>query len=386
MLKRTRKNHDRAGQQAREGDRPGGFSSPRQPDRAQNLQADRHRDGEVEPGIMPGHVAIGHDPAEVLDHDRGPRDRGSPVGLHRVQVSYQSQGQPGQEQADPDAVQSADGRDGPPPGKPRGAQTATIGKSNQAWILVSRASDQRAPAPPLARSSAGDCMARAPASRASVQKRLRNVSSAARWAWAKTRGIASSDQPAAEPGGDGPSGGPIRRSPARPGPRTPARGPAGPRGHNSPVGSAPSSRISNGSPSVEAIPSSQRPSGGCSALSRKTRSTTARSKNRQPWARKVAHVRPARPHVERLVDRQPRVAQRQHHRQAGRQAHEPAPGGRCELRHASSPSSLPGLGCHRRVQPACQVSRDRRSAGPSNHDRSRMSRPAAADQGRKSDA
>ena len=36
------------------------------------------------------------------------------------------------------------------------------------------------------------------------------------------------------------------------------------------------SMISNGSPSVEAIPSSQRPSGGCSALSRKTRSTTSR--------------------------------------------------------------------------------------------------------------
>ena len=43
--------------------------------------------------------------------------------------------------------------------------------------------------------------ARAPMSRASVQKRLRNVSSAARWAWLKTRGITRSAQPAARPEG-----------------------------------------------------------------------------------------------------------------------------------------------------------------------------------------
>ena len=62
-----------------------------------------------------------------------------------------------------------------------------------------------------------------------------------------------------------------------------------------PVGSGPFQRVSTGSPSSDAIPSSQRPSGGCSALSRKTRSTTLRSRKCHPCRRNVStYVRPGR--------------------------------------------------------------------------------------------
>ena len=42
------------------------------PEAPQKLQAERNRRREVKPGVMPGHIAIGEDLAEVLHHDGRP--------------------------------------------------------------------------------------------------------------------------------------------------------------------------------------------------------------------------------------------------------------------------------------------------------------------------
>ncbi len=62
-----------------------------------------------------------------------------------------------------------------------------------------------------------------------------------------------------------------------------------------PVGSGPLRRTSKGSPRTEAIPRSQRPSGGCSALSRKTSTTTSGSRKCRPFSRRtLRYSRPGR--------------------------------------------------------------------------------------------
>ena len=57
-------------------------------------------------------------------------------------------------------------------------QAARMGIRNQAWILVSMASDQTAPAPIMAGPGRRDRRARSPARSAAVQVNDRNVSSA----------------------------------------------------------------------------------------------------------------------------------------------------------------------------------------------------------------
>ena len=83
------------------------------------------------------------------------------------------------------------------------------------------------------------------------------------------------------------------------------------------MGSRPFSRISNGSAATEAIPSSQRPRGGCSALSRNTWSTTARVREMPAFLPEDLHIIAAGTHVERFVDGQSGAVQGQDHGQGG---------------------------------------------------------------------
>src|SRR5208282_704789 len=100
--------------------------------------------------------------------------------FQRAQVSYQSQGQPTRNSPTPVKVQTTMVLKAHCHESLVNAQIATIGKSNQAWILVSSARDQNAPALMIVRVEAGGAVARTPARRAVVQNRLRNVSRAAR--------------------------------------------------------------------------------------------------------------------------------------------------------------------------------------------------------------
>ena len=123
---------------------------------------------------------------------------------------------------------------------------------------------------------------------------------------------------------------PRRARPGRPGPRRPRRGPASPRRRRARPGRGRrAGATSKGSPRVEASPSSQRPRGGCSALSAKTESTTFAVEESPPAGAEGRDVRPAGPHVERLVDRQAGAVQREDDGQPGDGPHrhrEPAHG------------------------------------------------------------
>src|SRR5262245_15265590 len=99
--------------------------------------------------------------------------------LHRVRVSYQSQGHPARKSVTPVTNQRANIAQALRQGSLARAQAAMTGSKSQAWILVRRASDQTAPAWMTARNERPASNARAPTKRASVQKRLRNVSRAA---------------------------------------------------------------------------------------------------------------------------------------------------------------------------------------------------------------
>ena len=116
-----------------------------------------------------------------------------------------------------------------------------------------------------------------------------------------------------------------------------------------PVGSGPFQSTSNGSPTTEAIPSSQRPSGGCSALSRKTCSTTAAIEEMPTSILQDLEIGPAGADVERFVDRQPWSIQRHHHRETRADRHrERESTGRSTLGSRPSRPS-PGPGFHRGI-------------------------------------
>ena len=98
-------------------------------------------------------------------------------------------------------------------------------------------------------------------------------------------------EPRRDPGRPSRTAAPPRGRPGPPAPRTPGPAPAGPRGRTCRAGRGRASRTSNGCPRVEAIPSSQRPSGGCSALSRRPRRPSP-VEEPEPPVRRGLDVRP----------------------------------------------------------------------------------------------
>src|SRR5262245_6887511 len=80
--------------------------------------SDRYGDREIEPGIVPGNVAVGHDLTEILDHDRGPGHRGSPVDLPTGQGVIPEPGPPGKEKRHTGDQPESQHRTGPSPGEP----------------------------------------------------------------------------------------------------------------------------------------------------------------------------------------------------------------------------------------------------------------------------
>ena len=97
-----------------------------------------------------------------------------------VKESCQSQGQPTQNKLIPTTDQIAMTARARRGGSHSNAHVPRIGSKNQAWILVKSARAQTAPAPAIATTGRLARTDRSPVTRARVQNKLRNVSSAAR--------------------------------------------------------------------------------------------------------------------------------------------------------------------------------------------------------------
>ena len=258
------------------------------------------------------------------------------------------------------------------------AQTARIGEQEPGVDLGQQG--QRPERPPRPHRHGTTARTRGlvrPASRASVQKRLRKVSRAARWAWAKTRGMARSAQPAASPAAT-PHRRPLREATsADQEPRRPAPGPAGPRGRRARSGRPLAAGPRTARPASRRCPAASVPAAGARRCRGRPGRRRPRSKNRQPAAAQGRDVGAARPDVQRLVDGQSRVAQGQQDRQSGgqptsRPGRRRRPGSR-PLAGIVFPDGLP----HRRVNPLSVLSwssGERRLHGP------RMSGPSRRDQ------
>ena len=174
------------------------------------MQADRHRHGEVEPGVMPGDVAIGVDPAEILDQDRGPRRRRSPVGLPAVpRCRTRARASPARRAPTPGRRPERQRPRRPAAtAEPDEAQTSTIGEQQPGVDLGQQGQRPDGPRRRPSRSDGrGDSRARRPASRASVQNRLRKVSRAAEVGVGEDPGHRQQRPARREPGGAAPAPG-----------------------------------------------------------------------------------------------------------------------------------------------------------------------------------